>query len=58
MEQFTKEKHVIIVKTHYKNGQIYAETARKLHGMFGRSSGMGTIMLKFCKATQKKQLST
>ena len=36
MQRYTKEQRVIIVKTHYKYGESYAETARKVHGIFGR----------------------
>lgn len=36
MERYTKEQRVVIVKTHYKNGESYAETARKLRVIFGR----------------------
>lgn len=36
MERYTKEQRVVIVKTHYKNGECYAETVRKLRGIFGR----------------------
>jgi hypothetical protein len=30
MERYTKEKGVIIVKKHYKHGESYAETVRKV----------------------------
>ena len=36
MERYTKERCVIIVKTHYKYEESYAETIRKLRGIFGR----------------------
>jgi hypothetical protein len=36
MERYTKEQRVIIVKTHYKYGESYAVTVRKLRGIFGR----------------------
>jgi hypothetical protein len=36
MERYTEEQRVIIVKTHYKYGERYAETVRKLRGIFGR----------------------
>jgi len=36
MERYNKEKRVIIVKTHYKYGESYAETVRKIRGIFGR----------------------
>jgi hypothetical protein len=36
MERYDKEQRVIIVKTHYKYGESYAETVRKLRGIFGR----------------------
>jgi transposase len=36
MERYTKEQRVIIVKTHYKYGESYAETVRKIRGIFGR----------------------
>ena len=36
MERYTKEQRVIIVKTHYKYGESYPETVRKLRGIFGR----------------------
>jgi hypothetical protein len=34
MERYTKKQHVISVKTHYKYGVSYAETIRKLRGIF------------------------
>jgi hypothetical protein len=36
MECYTKEQCVIIVKTHYKYGESYAETVRKVRGIFGQ----------------------
>jgi hypothetical protein len=36
MERYTKEHRVIIVKTHYKYGESYAETVRKVRGIFDR----------------------
>ena len=36
MERYTKEQRVIVVKTHYKYGESYAETFRKIRGIFGR----------------------
>jgi hypothetical protein len=30
MERYTKEQRVVIVKTHYKYGESYAETVRKV----------------------------
>jgi hypothetical protein len=30
MERYTKEQRVIVVKTHYKYGESYAETVRKM----------------------------
>jgi len=36
MERYTKEQRVIIVKTHYKYGESYTETIRKVRGIFGR----------------------
>lgn len=38
MERFTKEERVIIVKTHYRNGESYAETVRRLRRIFGRNN--------------------
>ena len=38
MESYTKEQCVIIVKTHYKYGESYAETVCKLRGIFGRQN--------------------
>jgi hypothetical protein len=35
VERYGKELRVIIVKTHYKCGESYAETVRKVHGIFG-----------------------
>ena len=35
MERYSKEQH-IIVNTHYKYGESYAETVRKVRGIFGR----------------------
>lgn len=37
MEQFTIEERVLIVKTHYKNGECYAETVRRLRAILGRN---------------------
>jgi len=36
MERYTQERRVIFVKKHYKYGESYAETVRKVHGIFGR----------------------
>ena len=37
MERYTKEQRVVIImETHYKYGDSYAETVRKLRGIFGR----------------------
>jgi len=36
MERYTKEQRVTILKTHYKYGEMYAETFRKVRGIFGR----------------------
>ena len=36
MERYTKKQRVIGVKTHYKYGESYAETVRKIRGIFGR----------------------
>jgi transposase len=36
MERHTKEQRVVIVKAHYKYGESYAETVRKVLGIFGR----------------------
>jgi len=36
MECCNKEQHIIIVKTHYRYGESYAETVRKVHGIFGQ----------------------
>jgi len=36
MERYTKEQCVIIMKTHYKYGERYAETVRKVRGIFSR----------------------
>jgi len=38
MEHYTKEQCVIIVKTHYKYGESYVETVRKVRGIFGRQN--------------------
>ena len=38
MQRYTKEQRVIIVKTHYKYGESYVETARKVRGIFGRQN--------------------
>jgi len=35
MECYTKEQRIIIVKTHYEYGESYAETVRKVRGIFG-----------------------
>ena len=36
MERYTKEQRVIILKTHYKYEESYAETVRKVHEIFGQ----------------------
>ena len=36
MERYTRDHRVIIVKTRYKYGESYAETVRKVRGIFGR----------------------
>jgi len=38
MERYTKEQRVIIVRTHYKYGESYAETVHKVRGIFGRQN--------------------
>jgi transposase len=38
MERYTKEQRIIIMKTHYKYGESYAETVRKDRGIFGRQN--------------------
>lgn len=38
MERYTLEQRVIILKTHYKYGEYYAETVRKLRAIFGRDN--------------------
>jgi len=38
MERFSIEQRILIVKTHYKNGECYAETVRKLRAIFGRGN--------------------
>jgi len=40
MECYNKEQRLIIVKTHYKYGESYAETVRKVHGIFGRRNAL------------------
>jgi len=36
MERYIKEQRVIIVKAHHKHEESYAETVRKIRGIFGR----------------------
>jgi hypothetical protein len=36
MERYTKEQRVFTVKTRYEYGVSYAETVRKVRGIFGR----------------------
>jgi hypothetical protein len=36
MERYAREQRGIIVKTHYKYGESYAERVRKVRGIFGR----------------------
>jgi transposase len=44
MEHYTKEQRAIIVKTHYKYGESYAETVRKVRGIFGpRNAHQSTV---------------
>lgn len=38
MDQYSSEQRLIIVKTHYKNGENYAETVRRLRAIFGRNN--------------------
>jgi ABC-type branched-subunit amino acid transport system substrate-binding protein len=40
MERYTKEQHVIIVKTHYKYGESYAETVRKVREILGGQNAL------------------
>lgn len=35
MEKYSNEQRLIIVKTHYKNGESFAETVRRLRAIFG-----------------------
>ncbi|PSN35500.1 hypothetical protein C0J52_25378 [Blattella germanica] len=35
MEQYTKDQRVQILKVHYKYGECYAETVRRLNEIFG-----------------------
>jgi hypothetical protein len=46
MERYTKEQHVIIVKTHYKYGESYAETVCKVssHAMAIRIGHRGRLI--------------
>jgi hypothetical protein len=46
MERYTKEQHVIIAKTHYKYGESYAETVRKVssHAMVIRIGHRGRMI--------------
>ena len=37
-QRFTKEERVIILKTHYRTGECYAETVRRFRGIFGRNN--------------------
>ena len=38
MERYTKEQRLVMVKTHFKYGECYAETVRKLRKIFGRQN--------------------
>ena len=38
IQRFSIEQRILIVKTHYKNGECYAETVRKLRAIFGRDN--------------------
>ena len=40
IERYSIEQRVVIVKTHYKNGECYAETVRKLRTIFGRNNAL------------------
>jgi hypothetical protein len=46
MERYTEEQRVIIVKTRYKYGESYAETVRKLRGIFGRRNATYQLTVK------------
>jgi hypothetical protein len=55
MERCTKEQRVIIVKTHYKYGESYAETVRKFRRILRRRNAPyhSTVkrMIKKCEET-------
>ena len=36
MEQYTLQQHIEIVRIHYKNGQNFAQTVRKVKSFLGR----------------------
>jgi hypothetical protein len=38
VERYKKEQRLVMVKTHYKFGECYAETVRKLRGIYGRQN--------------------
>jgi hypothetical protein len=44
MERYTKEQRLLMVQTHYKYGECYAETVRKLRGLHGHQHA--TTILK------------
>lgn len=38
MYRYTLEQRILIVKTHYKNGEVISETLRKIRSVFGRNN--------------------
>lgn len=46
MERYTKEQRIVILKTHYKYGECYAETVRKVRGIFGRQISLNQSTVK------------
>lgn len=38
MQHYSNEQRLIIVKTHYKSGESFAETVRRLRAIFGRNN--------------------
>lgn len=48
MEQFGIDEHILIVKTHYKDGKCYAETVYELCIIFGSDNApTATTILRF-----------
>lgn len=63
MERYTVEQRIFIVKTHYKNGENFTQTIRRLREHFGRHNrpsrtGVQNLIKKFEETGSVKNLET